>query len=281
MDAPSFKCIDAHHHLWRFNAADFPWIGEGMEALRRDYLAEDFEAAMHLAGVNGSIVVQARQTTEETEWLSEVASDSALIQGVVGWVPLIDPNLAPLLERLAGLPKMKGMRHILHDEADPFYMLREDFQRGLSQLKVHGLRYDLLIFERHLPQAITLIDAHPQQIFIVDHIAKPRIRERSISPWRENLKELARRENVYCKLSGMVTEADWKLWSEEDLKPYFEIVLEAFAPQRTMFGSDWPVLTLAAPYGQWLTAVRKFIIPMSHSEQERILAGTAVEAYGL
>ena len=275
------NCIDAHHHLWRYSATDFPWMGEGMEGLRRDYLANHLEEVAHRAGVDGTIAVQARQTTEETEWLSELASRSTLIQGVVGWAPLIDPNLAPLLERHAGLPKVKGMRHILHDEADPFYMLREDFQHGLSLLKDHGLRYDLLIFENHLPQAISLVDRHPRQIFIVDHIAKPRIRERRISPWRENLKELSRRENVYCKLSGMVTEAEWNLWSEDDLKPYFETVFEAFTPQRTMFGSDWPVLTLAATYGRWVTTVRNTIANMSQSEQERILAGTAVEAYGL
>lgn len=281
MTSPDIQCIDAHHHLWRYSAADFPWMGEGMEALRRDYLPAEFEAVARQAGVSGTIVVQARQTVEETKWLCELASQSRLIQGVVGWAPLVDPNLAPRLERLAVLPKIKGMRHILHDEADPFYMLREDFQRGISLLKVHGLRYDLLIFESHLPQAIELVNRHPDQIFILDHIAKPRIRERRISPWRENLKELARRENVYCKLSGMVTEADWKHWSEDDLKPYLETIFEAFTPQRTMFGSDWPVLTLAATYSQWLTTVRKLIAGMSRSEQERILAGTAKEAYGL
>jgi L-fucono-1,5-lactonase len=281
MNAPACKCIDAHHHLWRYNAAHFPWMGEGMEMLRRDYLSGDLEEVARPAGVSGAIVVQARQATEETEWLSDVASRSTLIQGVVGWAPLIDPNVASLLERLAGLPKVKGMRHILHDEADPLYMLREDFQRGLSLLKDHDLRYDLLIFESHLPQAIALIDRHPHQIFIVDHVAKPRIRERRISPWRENLKELSRRENVYCKLSGMVTEADWNFWQEADLRPYFETVIEAFTPQRTMFGSDWPVVTLAATYGRWMTSVRNAIAELSKLEQERILAGTAVEAYGL
>lgn len=281
MNLPARKCIDAHHHLWCYNAAHFPWMGEGMEILRRNYLTGDLEEVAHSVGVSGTMVVQARQTTEETEWLSDVASRSTLIQGVVGWAPLIDPNLAPLLERLATLPKVKGIRHILHDEADPLYMLREDFQRGLSLLKDHDLRYDLLIFESHLPQAIALVDRHPHQIFIVDHVAKPRIRERRLSPWRENLKELSRRENVYCKLSGMVTEADWNFWSEDDLKPYLETVFQAFTPQRTMFGSDWPVITLAATYEQWLTIVRNSIESMSHSEQERILAGTAVEAYGL
>lgn len=281
MNTAACKCIDAHHHLWRYKAADFPWMGEGMEVLRRDYLTNDLEEVAHGAGVSGTIAVQARQSIEETEWLSDLAFRSPLIQGVVGWAPLVDANIAPQLERFATLPKIKGMRHILHDEADPLYMLREDFQRGLSLLKNYGLRYDLLIFESHLPQAIALVDRHPEQIFIVDHIAKPRIRERRLSPWRENLKELSRRENVYCKLSGVVTEAEWNCWTEEDLKPYFETVLEAFTAQRTMFGSDWPVLTLAATYERWIATVRNFIAKMSQSEQGRILAGTAVEAYGL
>ncbi len=281
MNTAACKCIDAHHHLWRYKAADFPWMGEGMEVLRRDYLTNDLEEVAHGAGVSGTIAVQARQSIEETEWLSDLASRSPLIQGVVGWAPLVDADVAPQLERFATLPKIKGMRHILHDEADPLYMLREDFQRGLSLLKNYGLRYDLLIFESHLPQAIALVDRHPEQIFIVDHIAKPRIRERRLSPWRENLKELSRRENVYCKLSGVVTEAEWNCWTEEDLKPYFETVLEAFTAQRTMFGSDWPVLTLAATYERWIATVRNFIAKMSQSEQGRILAGTAVEAYGL
>ena len=281
MNAPTCPCIDAHHHLWRYKAADFPWMGEGMEALRRDYLVNNLEEVAQAASVSGTIVVQARQDVEETEWLSELASRSSLIRGVVGWVPLIDPNLAPLLERIAGLPKVKGVRHILHDEPDPSFMLRDDFQRGLSLLKDHGLRYDLLIFESHLPQAIAAVDRHPRQIFILDHVGKPRIRDHRISPWRENLKELARRENIYCKLSGMVTEADWLHWSDDDLKPYFDTVMEAFTPQRTMFGSDWPVLTLASGYGRWLASVRSFIAGMTHSEQERILAGTAAEAYGI
>jgi L-fuconolactonase len=281
MNPPARKCIDAHHHLWRYKPAEYPWMGEGMETLRRDYLVDDLQQVAHPAGVSGTIVVQARQTIAETEWLSDLASPSSLILGVVGWAPLTSPELAPLLERLAALPKIKGMRHILHDEPDPQYMLRSDFQRGLSLLKNHGLRYDLLIFESHLPQAMELVDRHPRQIFILDHLAKPRIRQRRLSPWSENLKELSRRENVYCKLSGMVTEADWKLWSEDDLKPYFETVIEAFTPQRTMFGSDWPVLTLAAPYERWLAIARSFIAGMTPSEQEMILSGTAVEAYAL
>ncbi|HEX4032620.1 MAG TPA: amidohydrolase family protein [Terracidiphilus sp.] len=275
------ECIDAHHHLWNYRPEDYPWMGEGMEVLRRDYLPTDLEEVARSAGITGTVVVQARQTTEETEWLAELAAKSELIRGVVGWAPLVDPNVAADLERFSSLPKVKGVRHVLHDEPDPYYMCREDFHRGVSLLSHYGLRYDLLIFASHLPQTIEFVDRHPNQIFIVDHIAKPRIREGVLSPWRENLKELALRQNVYCKLSGLVTEARWSTWKEVDLKPYLDVAIEAFTPQRVMFGSDWPVLTLASGYGQWAQMVNNHIREFSPDEQRRILAGTAVEAYGL
>jgi L-fuconolactonase len=273
--------IDAHHHLWRYRHQDYPWMSDGMEALRRDYLVADLEEVVRSAGVTGTLVVQARQTTQETEWLSGIAAQSELIRGVVGWAPLASSNAARELERLAELPKLRGMRHVLHDEPDPFYMLREDFNRGIEQLKAYGLRYDVLIFERHLPQTIEFVDRHPNQIFIVDHIAKPRICNGELSPWREKLQELALRPNVYCKVSGMVTEAKWNSWTEQELTPYFEIVFEAFTPQRTMFGSDWPVMTLASTYRDWAALVRRTISKFSPDEQERVLGGSAAEAYGI
>jgi L-fuconolactonase len=231
--------------------------------------------------VTGTIVVQARQTIEETAWLARLASDTNLIRGVVGWAPLTDPRVDSYLEHLAVLPKVKGMRHVIHDEPDPFYMCRKDFHRGISRLRDYNLRFDCLIFESHLPQTIDLVDRHPSQIFVVDHIAKPSIRKREISPWRQQLTELALRPNVYCKLSGMVTEADWDLWTEKELNPYFETVLNAFGCKRTMFGSDWPVVTLAASYQRWLETVQRAIAPFSEEERRWLFAGTAVEAYGL
>jgi L-fuconolactonase len=252
-----------------------------MEVLRRNYLTAELEEVMRSAGVTGTIAVQARQTTQETEWLSGIAAKSELIRGIVGWAPLASSNAARELERLAGLPKVRGMRHILHDEPDPFYMLRDDFNRGIEMLKANALRYDVLIFERHLPQTVEFVDRHPNQIFIVDHIAKPRIRDRVMSPWRENLRELALRPNVYCKVSGMVTEAKWNCWTEQELAPYFETVFEAFTPQRTMFGSDWPVMTLASSYRDWAALVRRTISKFSADEQERVLGGSAAEAYGI
>lgn len=280
-DSNSPPCIDAHHHLWRYDAAQYPWISEAMAGLRRDFLLPELSAVAQAARVTGTVAVQARQSFEETEWLSSIASRSELIRSVVGWAPLTDPGAGAFLEKAAALPKVKGIRHVLQDEPDDFFMLREDFNRGAALLREFGLRYDLLVFARHLPQTVRFVDRNPRQIFILDHIAKPGIRERRVSPWREHLAELARRENVYCKLSGMITEANWHAWTGEDLRIYFDVVLETFGPARLMFGSDWPVLTVAGSYERWLETVRSAISGLSAAEQARILAGTAVEAYGL
>jgi L-fuconolactonase len=274
-----FACIDAHQHLWRYLPPGPTWMADGMEVLRRDFLLDDLRAVTTDASVKGTIVVETERTIEETEWLSQVASSVDLICGVVGWAPLTDPAIEFHLERVASLPKMKAIRHPIHDEADDQFVLRDDFNQGVSALKQFDLGYDILIFEKHLPQTIQFVDHHPDQVFILDHIAKPRIRDRVLSPWKENITELARRPNVYCKISGMVTEADWAIWSGAYLYPYMEIVLEAFTPKRTMFGSDWPVVTLASSYRRWIDTVRGAVAQLSTTEKERILSGTAIEAY--
>jgi L-fuconolactonase len=256
-------------------------MADGMDGLRRDFLIDDLHAITAEAGVTGTIVVEAERTHEETAWLSRVAASSDLICGVVGWAPLANPRVISELERIASLPKMKAIRHPIHDEPNDQFVLRDDFNRGIAALTRFDLRYDILIFEKHLPQTIHFVDRHPNQIFILDHLAKPRIRDGLLSPWRENIRELARRENVYCKVSGMVTEADWQSWSEEDLSPYIETVLEAFTPKRIMFGSDWPVVSLASSYRRWIDTVRAATAQLSITERERILGGTAIDAYGL
>lgn len=274
-------CIDAHHHLWRYLPPGPAWMGGGMEVLRRDFLVEDLRAVTAEAGVTGTIVVETKRTISETEWLSEVAASEDLICGVVGWAPLTISGAALELERVAALPKMKAVRHPIHDEPDDQFVLREDFNRGIAELKRFDLRYDILIYEKHLPQTIEFVDRHPNQIFIMDHVGKPRIRDRALSPWRENMRDLARRPNVYCKLSGMVTEDDWHQWSYDSLRSYMEIVLAAFTPKRLMFGSDWPVVTLASSYRRWIDNVSIAIGQLSIEEQEWILSRTAIEAYKL
>jgi L-fuconolactonase len=256
-------------------------MGDGMELLRRDFLLEDLRAVTTEAGVAGTVVVEAERTIAETEWLCRIAASDGLIRGVVGWVPLVSTAVESELERIASFPKMKGVRHPIHDELDDQFVLRYDFNRGIAALKKFSLRYDILVYEKHLPQTIEFVDHHPNQVFILDHAAKPRIRDRALSPWRENIRELARRENVYCKISGMVTEADWNSWSEEDLSPYLEVVLESFTPNRLMFGSDWPVVVLASSYQRWLETVRSALAQLSAVEKTRIFAETAIEAYGL
>jgi L-fuconolactonase len=252
----------------------------GMESIRRDFLVDELSAVVHESVINGVVTAQARQSLVETEWLLGLASQHDFMRAVVGWVPLAAPNVESSLEKHASNPKLKSVRHVLHDEPDDFYVLRPEFNAGISLLRQFGLRYDILIFDRHLPQTIEFVDRHPNQIFVVDHIAKPRIKDGLLSPWREHIRNLAKRENVFCKLSGMVTEANWVSWTEADLRPYIEIGLRHFGPERAMFGSDWPVCLVACCYGQWADIVQRAISEFSRSEQQLIFGGTAKRAYG-
>jgi L-fuconolactonase len=273
--------IDAHHHLWKYSAAEYGWITPDSSAIRRDFLPPQLEEMMHHFGIEGTVAVQARQTLEETSWLLSLSEKHPLIRGVVGWVPLTQgARVKPHLERFVANRRLRAVRHVVHDEPDPRYILRDDFNAGVAALHEFGLRYDILIFEKHLPAAIEFVDRHPKQIFILDHIAKPRIAAGVMSPWDRNMREMAKRQNVYCKLSGMVTEAaaDWK---PQDLQPYIDVVLAAFGPRRIMYGSDWPVLLLASDYARWFGTVNNAIAKLSKSEQSRIMGETAIEAYAL
>jgi L-fuconolactonase len=273
--------IDSHHHFWKYSAEEYPWIGDSMAALRRDFLPAHLKAEIAALGIDGVVSVQARQTVGETEWLLSLADGNDFIKGVVGWVPLAEPGVRDAVAKFAANPKLRAVRHVVQDEPDDRFILGADFNRGVSVLKDFGLVYDILIFERQLVPSIEFVDRHPQQVFVLDHIAKPRIGDNAIEPWRANIRELARRPNVFCKVSGMVTEADWKTWSEEQLRPYFDVVLEAFGPRRLMFGTDWPVCLAASGYARWVDVVRKFASGISAEEQEWLFGKTAVLAYGL
>ena len=273
--------IDAHHHFWKYDPQEYAWIDEPMKAIRRDFLPEHLEREIRAAGIGGVISVQARQTMQETRWLLDLAAEHKFIQGVVGWVPLTSRDLPVALEELSAKPKLRAVRHILQSEPDDDYMLRDDFNAGIAELRRFGLVYDILIFERHLPQTLRFVDRHPGQVFVLDHIAKPRIKDGALSPWRENMAELAKRENVYCKVSGMVTEADYRAWTEEQLIPYLEVVASAFGPRRLMFGSDWPVCLVACGYGRWHEIASRFFAGFTTAEQEWVFGGTAAEAYGI
>jgi L-fuconolactonase len=261
--------IDAHHHFWKYHPAEYGWIGDAMACLRRDFLPADLQEEMRAAGIDGAISVQARQSLDETRWLLELADKHDWIKGVVGWLPLADPNC-----ELPAHPKLKGVRHVV--QAEPHGFLDDEaFHRGIARL--NGLVYDILIVERQLPEAIRFVDRHPNQVFVLDHIAKPKIKSNELAPWRENIRELARRANVFCKVSGLVTEADYRQWTEAQLRPYFDVVLEAFGPRRLMFGSDWPVCLVACEYGRWA----RIVAGLSQSEQAHIMGCTATAVYQL
>jgi L-fuconolactonase len=273
--------IDAHHHFWKYNPVEFGWIDDSMKIIRRDFLPEHLRAEISAAKIDGVISVQARQTIDETQQLLDFATQNDFIKGVVGWVELISPNVRNDLARFAANKKLKAVRHVVQGEPDDNFILRADFNRGISALREFDLRYDILIFERHLPPAIKFVDRHPNQIFILDHIAKPKIKANELSPWRENLRELAKRENIFCKISGMATEADFKAWTGPQLRAYFEVALEAFGARRLMFGSDWPVCLVACGYARWHALVAEWISKLSPDEQARVFGGTAIEAYKL
>jgi L-fuconolactonase len=273
--------IDAHHHFWKYDPVEYGWISGEMKVLRRDFLPSDLLEEIKKAGVDGVVSVQARQTTEETKWLLELAARNDFIRGVVGWLPLRDRSFPALLESFSQDKKLVSLRHVVQDEPDPDFLLRTDFNAGIRELRKYDLVYDILIYPHQLPAAITFADLHPSQLFVLDHLAKPLIRYNTLDPWKDHIIELSRRENVYCKISGMVTEADYENWTTDQLLPYFKVCLDAFGSKRLLFGSDWPVCLLASGYGSWLKAVKYFISSLSRDEQDDILFRNAARGYRL
>jgi len=273
--------IDSHQHFWKYNPVEYDWISDEMGALKRDHLPDELQQLAGSVGIDGSVAVQARQTLEETKWLLELAGQYPFIKGVVGWVDLRSEKVDEQLAEFAYDKKLKGVRHVVQSEPDDEFMMREEFLRGIDRLERYGLTYDILIFPKHLECAKRLVKKFPSQKFVVDHLAKPFIKKGLIQPWKQQMEELARHENVWCKLSGMVTEADWVNWKPSDLEPYIETVLEAFGPKRVMFGSDWPVCTAASRYERVFGVVRDYINDLEQDERDMVLGGTAVEFYGL
>lgn len=277
--------VDAHQHFWRYRPETHAWIDDGMAVLKRDFLPVDLEPLLAANAFGGCVAVQAQQDTAETEWLLALADEHAFIRGVVGWVDLLSPQVERALERLSQHPRLRGVRHIVQSEPDSF-MARPDFRRGIAAVERFGLTYDILIYERQIPEAIELVKAFPQQRFVVDHIAKPdikshRLGESSLDGWRDGMRTLARHENVHCKLSGMVTEGDWVGWATADFGAYVEVVLEAFTPDRCMIGSDWPVCTVAGAFGEVVDIVRTSMDKLSSGERANVMGGTAVDFYRL
>jgi L-fuconolactonase len=273
--------IDAHQHFWAYNANDYGWMGPGMEILKKNHLPDTLQPLLKKTGIDGTIAVQARQLIEETRWLLELAGQYPFIKGVVGWVDLRSPHLDEQLTLFKAQPKFRGVRHVIHDEPDDAFMLRNNFIRGIGMLAEFDLTYDLLLFPKHLPAAYELVSRFPAQPFVLDHLAKPLIKEGIREPWATYLRRLAENPNVYCKVSGMVTEADWHAWQPADFQPYLDIVFEAFGPERIMWGSDWPVCTVAAPYAAIAGIIVDYIQQFSADEQAGVLGRNAMKFYGL
>jgi L-fuconolactonase len=273
--------IDSHQHFWTYSAADYPWIGAGMERLARDYLPADLAPLLAAEGIAGSVAVQARQSVAESRRLVALAEAHPFVKGVVGWVDLRSDRVGDDLQSLAANPRFVGVRHVVQDEPDPRFLLGAEFIRGLRQLREHGLSYDLLLHPHQLPAAIELVGRLPEQPFVVDHLAKPRIAAGEIAAWARDIRAIARHDNVFCKVSGMVTEAARTGWKRADFTPYLDVVLDAFGPGRLMAGSDWPVCLLAGEYADVAAIPRDHFASLSAAEQAEIHGGTAARFYGL
>jgi L-fuconolactonase len=272
--------IDSHQHFWRYTAARDTWITDEMSILKRDFLPEELLPKLDAGGFAGSIAVQTSQSDAETSFLLDLADRNPAIRGVVGWVDLCAPDVPAHLEKYSRAAKLCGFRHIAQAEADDF-LLREDFSRGIAALEQFDFTYDILIYERQLPAAIALVERRPQQRFVVDHLAKPAMRAKHMAFWARGMRVLAANPNVYCKASGLVTEADWKSWRADEFTPYLDVVFEAFGPDRVMFGSDWPVCLLAATYAQVTQLIEDYVRVLPGADQEKVFGGNAMRFYGL
>jgi L-fuconolactonase len=271
--------LDAHQHFWHYSPTGHGWMTDQMSVLKHDFLPQDLQPLLASLGFDGCVAVQARQSLEETRWLLALAAEHPFIKAVVGWVDLRSPQLSEQLQTFSTQRKFAGVRHVIHDEADDDFMLAPEFRRGIGQLHALNLTYDLLLYPRHLRAAAKLVDEFPGQLFVLDHLAKPNIAEEQFSPWREDLQQLAKFPNVYCKLSGLVTEAHWQQWQSSDFDRYLEIALGAFGWGRLMIGSDWPVCTLSGEYPAVMHLVLNFVKKLSPQAQAAILGENCARFY--
>jgi L-fuconolactonase len=273
--------IDAHQHFWRYNPARDGWITEEMSILKRNFLPEDLLPILHASKIDGCIAVQADQSEDETLFLLDLAKRCDQIKGVVGWVNLAAPNLPERLEYFSQFKKLRGFRHIAQSEPDDRFLVRDNFCRGIRRLKDFDFTYDILIYPRQLPAAIELAQRFPEQKFVLDHIAKPPIRSGEIDSWAAQIRKLAASPNVYCKLSGIITEGDWDHWRTEDFRPSLDVVFEAFGCDRLMFGSDWPVCLVAGNYRRVNGLIEEYVQAFSEDQRNRIFGLNAADFYGL
>ena len=270
--------IDAHNHFWKYDPVRDAWIGEGMEAIKRDFFPEDFAPVLAENGMDGCIAVQADQSENETQFLLDLANDHDFIKGVVGWIDLQADDIDSRLEKFESLHLLKGFRHIAQAEANDF-LVSDKFLKGIASLSKTDFTYDILVFPPQLSAAVELVNRFPQQAFVLDHIAKPYIKKGAIDIWKKHIEKLATYEHVYCKLSGLVTEANWTNWAPEDFIPYLDVVVESFGIDRIMFGSDYPVCLIAASYGEVLGIIEGYFDSFSAGEKEKIFGKNATHFY--
>jgi L-fucono-1,5-lactonase len=276
--------VDAHHHFWDPATADYPWLTHELAAIRRPFGPADLAPELEAAGVEATVLVQTRSSFDETVEFLATADTTPFVRGVVGWVDLTDRAVTEVIARLRDAPggdRLVGIRHQAHDEPDPDWLVREDVVRGIGAVGSAGLIYDLLVRPRELPAALALARRLPDMRFVIDHLAKPPIAAGELEPWSGRIAPFRELDHVACKLSGMVTEADWSSWTPADLQPYVDHVLDTFGPDRLLFGSDWPVCLLAASYGEVVAAARETLGGLSDSERAKVFGGTAAASYGL
>lgn len=273
--------IDAHQHFWRYDPVRDAWINDQMTVIRRDFLPQDLAPELKANKIDGCVAVQADQSEAETTFLLDLAAKNKFIRGVVGWVDLSAPNVAEHLEAFSRHEKLRGFRHVVQAEPDDRFMLREPFLRGIRSLRQFHFTYDILIYTHQFPAAIELVAKFPDQRFVLDHLGKPPIKAKQLEPWARQIRTLASNTNVFCKVSGMVTEADWKNWRADDFKPYLDVVFESFCVERLMFGSDWPVCLLAGSYRQVLELISSYTQKLTAQERDKIFGLNAKQFYGL
>jgi L-fuconolactonase len=273
--------IDSHQHFWKYDAARDTWITEEMSVLKRDYLPEHLDPERHANGMDATIAVQADQSEDETLFLLQLADTNPSIAGVVGWVDLCSPQAAERMQFFSQFEKLRGFRHIAQSEPDDRFLVCKDFLRGIAFLSHFNFSYDILIYPKQLPAALELVSRFPEQQFVIDHIAKPEIKTRDRAGWAALMQRFAAYPNVYCKLSGLVTEADWRNWKKEDFRPYLDVVFDAFGSDRLMFGSDWPVCLCAASYRQVVESIEDYLQDCPLQMKEKIFGGNATHFYRL
>ena len=273
--------IDSHQHFWIYETEKHAWIDDEMKAIRKDFLPENLKSIYQENGIDGCVAVEADQTEAETIFLLDLADKNDFIKGVVGWLDLRASNIESVLEKYSRFPKLKGLRHLVQAEADHNFMLRPAFLNGIAALEKHNLTYDILIFPHQLGAALELVRRFPNQKFVIDHIAKPYIKDGFYDGWATLMKAISSYSNVYCKLSGMITEADYNHWTPEQIEPYMQLVLDTFGTKRILFGSDWPVCLVAGNYTKTKELVTNFIAKLTLEDQAAIMGGNAMQFYNL